>query len=90
MAIHQIAVVLVAAVVLAVALLLAAAELPRVEHPAAKDEEGTLSILVVGDWGRKGAYNQSRVAHQVISHHSAISISLSFSYSPGMLEQDDF
>ena len=42
---------------------MAAAALPRVEHPARND--GTLSLLVVGDWGRKGTYNQSRVAEQV-------------------------
>jgi tartrate-resistant acid phosphatase type 5 len=41
----------------------AAAELTRMEHPAKND--GSLSLLVVGDWGRKGTYNQSRVAEQV-------------------------
>lgn len=41
----------------------AAAALPRLEHPAKND--GSLSLLVVGDWGRKGACNQSRVAEQV-------------------------
>lgn len=41
----------------------AAAELARLEHPA--KDGGSLSLLVVGDWGRKGAFNQSRVAHQV-------------------------
>ncbi|KAL5553331.1 hypothetical protein UlMin_040732 [Ulmus minor] len=39
------------------------AELQRFEH-AAKDD-GSLSFLVVGDWGRKGAYNQSEVALQM-------------------------
>jgi tartrate-resistant acid phosphatase type 5 len=58
-----------AAAVLALAALLlcsspAAAELPRLEHHPAKNG-GSLSLLVVGDWGRKGAYNQSRVAEQV-------------------------
>ena len=38
-------------------------ELAFVEHPV---EEGwPLRLLVVGDWGRKGMYNQSRVAAQV-------------------------
>ncbi|GJN08519.1 hypothetical protein PR202_ga26451 [Eleusine coracana subsp. coracana] len=41
----------------------AAAELTRLEHPAKND--GSLSLLVIGDWGRKGAYNQSRVAEQM-------------------------
>ena len=27
--------------------------------------DGTLSFLVVGDWGRRGSYNQSQVARQV-------------------------
>lgn len=39
------------------------AELQRFDHPAKAD--GSLSILVVGDWGRKGKYNQSQVAYQV-------------------------
>ncbi|KAK2630781.1 hypothetical protein QOZ80_3BG0287730 [Eleusine coracana subsp. coracana] len=42
----------------------AAAELARVAHESAKND-GALSLLVVGDWGRKGAYNQSRVAEQM-------------------------
>lgn len=41
----------------------AAAELPRLEHSPKAD--GSLSILAVGDWGRRGEFNQSRVATQV-------------------------
>ena len=41
----------------------AAAELERLEHPAKND--GSLSLLVIGDWGRKGTYNQTMVAEQV-------------------------
>uniref|UniRef100_A0A7N0TGJ8 Purple acid phosphatase n=1 Tax=Kalanchoe fedtschenkoi TaxID=63787 RepID=A0A7N0TGJ8_KALFE len=41
----------------------ALAELQRLEHPAKAD--GSLSFLVVGDWGRKGDYNQSHVAFQM-------------------------
>jgi tartrate-resistant acid phosphatase type 5 len=40
------------------------AELRRFEQPAKTD--GTLSFLVLGDWGRKGAFNQSEVALQVL------------------------
>lgn len=40
-----------------------AAELPLVEHPAKND--GSLSLLVIGDWGRKGTFNQSMVADQM-------------------------
>ncbi|KAF9673816.1 hypothetical protein SADUNF_Sadunf10G0063300 [Salix dunnii] len=39
------------------------AELERLEHPAKGD--GSLSFLVVGDWGRRGFYNQSHVAFQM-------------------------
>ncbi|KAL5760781.1 hypothetical protein ACOSP7_019269 [Xanthoceras sorbifolium] len=35
----------------------------RFEHPAKDD--GSLSFLVVGDWGRRGMYNQSEVALQM-------------------------
>lgn len=35
----------------------------RLEHPVKAD--GSLSLVVIGDWGRKGAYNQSQVANQV-------------------------
>ncbi|KAL8142094.1 hypothetical protein V2J09_015126 [Rumex salicifolius] len=31
----------------------------------AKDEDGSLSFLVVGDWGRRGLYNQSLVSSQM-------------------------
>jgi tartrate-resistant acid phosphatase type 5 len=48
----------------AVAAATAAAEMPRMEHPRKGD--GSLSLLAVGDWGRRGAYNQSMVAAQVI------------------------
>ncbi|KAJ7942790.1 Purple acid phosphatase [Quillaja saponaria] len=39
------------------------ADLQRLEHAAKAD--GSLSLLVVGDWGRRGAYNQSKVAFQM-------------------------
>ncbi|XVF02986.1 hypothetical protein REPUB_Repub04eG0221600 [Reevesia pubescens] len=39
------------------------AELQRFEHPIKSD--GSISFLVVGDWGRKGLYNQSKVAFQM-------------------------
>lgn len=43
--------------------LCALAELQRFEQPA--KEDGSISFLVVGDWGRKGNYNQSNVAFQM-------------------------
>ncbi|GLT27688.1 hypothetical protein SLA2020_026680 [Shorea laevis] len=39
------------------------ADFPKFEHPVKDD--GSLTILVVGDWGRKGCYNQSQVAIQM-------------------------
>ncbi|KAF8389676.1 hypothetical protein HHK36_024195 [Tetracentron sinense] len=39
------------------------AELQRFEHPVKGD--GSLSFLVIGDWGRRGTYNQSEVALQM-------------------------
>lgn len=41
----------------------AVAKLQRFHHPAKSD--GSLSFLVVGDWGRGGAFNQSEVALQM-------------------------
>ncbi|XP_031092421.1 purple acid phosphatase 17-like [Ipomoea triloba] len=41
----------------------AIAELPTFHHPTKGD--GSLSFLVIGDWGRKGDYNQSQVAFQM-------------------------
>uniref|UniRef100_A0A0D3DA91 Uncharacterized protein n=1 Tax=Brassica oleracea var. oleracea TaxID=109376 RepID=A0A0D3DA91_BRAOL len=39
-------------------------KLERLEHPVTKSD-GSLNILVVGDWGRQGGFNQSLVAHQI-------------------------
>ncbi|KAI3778747.1 hypothetical protein L2E82_08130 [Cichorium intybus] len=41
-----------------------AAELQRFDHQPTKPD-GSLDILVVGDWGRRGLYNQSDVAFQM-------------------------
>jgi len=38
-------------------------EFPRFEHPIRGDQR--LKFLVVGDWGRNGAFNQSEVAFQM-------------------------
>ncbi|KAK5839621.1 Purple acid phosphatase 3 -like protein [Gossypium arboreum] len=43
--------------------MLVSAEFQRFQHPVKAD--GSLSFLVIGDWGRKGAYNQSQVALQM-------------------------
>jgi len=54
---------LIPTVLLGFSVALSAAELQRFEHAAKAD--GSLSLLVVGDWGRRGAYNQTEVALQV-------------------------
>ncbi|CAN1312664.1 Purple acid phosphatase 8 [Linum perenne] len=41
------------------------AELPRMEHSSTNKDGGSLAVMVVGDWGRKGEYNQSEVAYQM-------------------------
>ncbi|KAJ6677189.1 TARTRATE-RESISTANT ACID PHOSPHATASE TYPE 5 [Salix viminalis] len=43
--------------------LCALSDLRRFDQPA--KEDGSVSFLVVGDWGRKGDYNQSNVAFQM-------------------------
>ncbi|VAH34108.1 unnamed protein product [Triticum turgidum subsp. durum] len=42
-----------------------AAELQRVQH--SPKEDGSLTVLAVGDWGRGGQFNQTLVAEQVHS-----------------------
>lgn len=44
-------------------ILSASAELQRFTHSSKHD--ASLSFLVIGDWGRRGAYNQSEVAFQM-------------------------
>ncbi|KAI3445077.1 hypothetical protein Pfo_001742 [Paulownia fortunei] len=38
-------------------------ELQHFQHPTKAD--GSLTVLVIGDWGRKGKYNQSQLAYQM-------------------------
>ncbi|MQL90261.1 hypothetical protein Taro_022852 [Colocasia esculenta] len=68
------------------------AKLPRVEHHAGGD--GALSLLVVGDWGRKGLFNQSEVAMQMgkIGEHLDIDFVISTGdnfYEDGLTGVDD-
>lgn len=58
----------------------AAAELPRLEHSPKAD--GSLTILAVGDWGRRGTFNQSQVATQVyVVMYCIVHITLSQPFS---------
>lgn len=52
------------------------AEFQRFQHPVKAD--GSLSFLVIGDWGRKGAYNQSHVALQVLFSLFTVKINTMF------------
>ncbi|GAB2293579.1 hypothetical protein Dimus_027788 [Dionaea muscipula] len=45
-------------------LVLSNAELVRIKHQPRR-ADGSIRFLVVGDWGRRGAFNQSRVATQM-------------------------
>ncbi|XP_048137369.1 purple acid phosphatase 8-like isoform X1 [Rhodamnia argentea] len=69
-----------------------ASELQRLQHRARPD--GTLSFLVVGDWGREGNYNQSEVASQmgVIGEKLDIDFVISTGdnfYEDGLTGEDD-
>jgi len=48
---------------IALHLIPSSAELQRLGHPIKAD--GSLSLLVIGDWGRNGEFNQSQVATQM-------------------------
>ncbi|XP_022775711.1 purple acid phosphatase 8-like isoform X2 [Durio zibethinus] len=68
------------------------AELQHFQHPVKPD--GSLNILVVGDWGRKGRYNQSEVAFQMGSVGQKLDIDFVIStgdnfYEDGLTGVDD-
>ncbi|KAK6249844.1 Calcineurin-like phosphoesterase domain [Theobroma cacao] len=68
------------------------AELQRFQQPVKAD--GSLSFLVIGDWGRKGAYNQSEVALQMGKVGEKLSIDFVVStgdnfYDKGLASPDD-
>ncbi|XP_052186128.1 purple acid phosphatase 17-like [Diospyros lotus] len=54
---------LVLTVVCGFSLVSSSSQFQRLHHPAKSD--GSLSFLVIGDWGRHGLYNQSEVAFQM-------------------------
>ncbi|KAJ1394256.1 Metallo-dependent phosphatase-like [Sesbania bispinosa] len=62
-----------------------AALLQRLEHPVKAD--ASLSLLVIGDWGRKGTYNQSQVAAQM--GRAAKKLDINFVISTGDNFYDD-
>ncbi|GAB2296928.1 hypothetical protein Dimus_031030 [Dionaea muscipula] len=68
------------------------AELKRLEYPVKRD--GSLSFLVIGDWGRKGYHNQSLVAAQmgIVGNEQNIDFVISTGdnfYEDGLIGVDD-
>ncbi|WOG83611.1 hypothetical protein DCAR_0102788 [Daucus carota subsp. sativus] len=69
----------------------AAAELQTLHHQLGGE---SLSLLVVGDWGRRGAYNQSRVALQMGKIAEKLDIDFIIStgdnfYDDGLTDEND-
>lgn len=60
MGINELAVVM---MIMNVEIWMVVGDLQRFQPPTKPD--GSLSVLVIGDWGRKGDYNQSLLATQV-------------------------
>ncbi|CAI9277287.1 unnamed protein product [Lactuca saligna] len=68
------------------------AELQRFDHAVKSD--GSLSFLVVGDWGRRGLYNQSNVAYQMGKVGEKMDVDFIIStgdnfYDSGLIDVDD-
>ncbi|KAL8161222.1 hypothetical protein V2J09_012711 [Rumex salicifolius] len=70
-------------------------ELKRLNHPMKSNQDGWLTrFLVVGDWGRKGFYNQSQVATQMGNTGEKLEIDFIVStgdnfYENGLTGMDD-
>ncbi|XP_071702296.1 purple acid phosphatase 17-like [Rutidosis leptorrhynchoides] len=74
------------------AVVMSVAELQRFEHTTKPD--GSLSFLVVGDWGRRGLYNQSNVAFQMGKVGEKMDVDFIVStgdnfYDSGLVDEDD-
>ncbi|PWA64444.1 purple acid phosphatase 17 [Artemisia annua] len=68
------------------------ADLQRLEHTVKPD--GPVSFLVVGDWGRRGLYNQSNVAYQMGNVGEKLNVDFIVStgdnfYDCGLVDEDD-
>ncbi|KAL4575627.1 hypothetical protein LXL04_022477 [Taraxacum kok-saghyz] len=69
------------------------AELQRFDHQPTK-ADGSLDILVVGDWGRRGLYNQSDVAFQMGKMGDKLDVDFIIStgdnfYDDGLTDDED-
>lgn len=67
---------LIVAVVMAVVVV--DGELQRFEAPSKAD--GAVNVMVIGDWGRKGEYNQSLLARQVSLYSICLSLHTYYIY----------
>ncbi|CAJ1939040.1 unnamed protein product [Sphenostylis stenocarpa] len=77
---------------IALCLVVSSALLQRFEQ--APKPDGSLSFLVIGDWGRKGAYNQSQVSFQMGVFGEKLNIDFVIStgdnfYDNGLTDIDD-
>lgn len=68
------------------------ADLQRLEHTVKPD--GSVSFLVVGDWGRRGLYNQSNVAYQMGNVGEKMNVDFIVStgdnfYDSGLIDEED-
>ncbi|KAK9063819.1 hypothetical protein SSX86_017691 [Deinandra increscens subsp. villosa] len=84
---------LVVCVAVAAAFNVAAAELQRFDHLPVK-ADGSLDILVIGDWGRRGLYNQSQVALQMGKIGEQLDVDFIVStgdnfYENGLIDEED-
>ncbi|KAL8200215.1 hypothetical protein R6Q57_011554 [Mikania cordata] len=73
-------------------MVMVAADLQRFKHPVKAD--GSLSFLVIGDWGRRGLYNQSNVAYQMGKVGEKMDVDFLVStgdnfYDSGLVDEDD-
>lgn len=69
---------LIVAVVMAVVVVVVDGELQRFEAPSKAD--GAVNVMVIGDWGRKGEYNQSLLARQVSLYSICLSLHTYYIY----------
>ncbi|KAJ0692328.1 putative Acid phosphatase [Helianthus annuus] len=69
-----------------------AAELQHFQHPVKAD--GSLRFLAIGDWGRRGLYNQSNVAYQMGNVGNKMDVDFIVStgdnfYDSGLVDEHD-
>ncbi|KAK1439347.1 hypothetical protein QVD17_05163 [Tagetes erecta] len=78
--------------VLATVVMVVVADLQRFKHPVKAD--GSVRFLAIGDWGRRGLYNQSNVAYQMGKVGEQMDVDFIISagdnfYDSGLVDEDD-